>query len=209
MWLYMQLRSHPFLPLIVQWIEKVIGWLSRVFLQDGPSAQSSPEASSTLKRWRCHVQRFFYRIYASMRIEELFSIIRGASPLGWDWVGERSLSCATLPPPASPQSLALLLIAAWFADFPESKPAVEDLKFCLERTNQRQQLLSSLKSALEMRLLHPGGFYIPLCPVRSLGTSGDLLRAGLVSCLRSEVQSPCPSHILCDPVDMASQPPLA
>lgn len=63
--------------LLVQWIEKVIGWLSRVFLQDGPLAHSSPEANSTLKRWRCHVQRFFYRIYASMRIEELFSIIRG------------------------------------------------------------------------------------------------------------------------------------
>ncbi|KFR15832.1 Anaphase-promoting complex subunit 2, partial [Opisthocomus hoazin] len=105
------------LPPLAQWIEKVIGWLSRVFLQEGPLARSSPEASSTLKCWRCHVQRFFYRIYASMRIEELFSIIR---------------------------------------DFPESKPAVEDLKFCLERTNQRQQLLSSLKSALEMRLLHPG-----------------------------------------------------
>ncbi|NWY96825.1 ANC2 protein, partial [Loxia curvirostra] len=109
--------EHSFLNEFQEWIEKVIGWLSRVFLQDGPLAQSSPEASSTLKRWRCHVQRFFYRIYASMRIEELFSIIR---------------------------------------DFPESKPAVEDLKFCLERTNQRQQLLSSLKSALEMRLLHPG-----------------------------------------------------
>uniref|UniRef100_A0A8C3KQR3 Anaphase-promoting complex subunit 2 n=1 Tax=Calidris pygmaea TaxID=425635 RepID=A0A8C3KQR3_9CHAR len=109
--------EHSFLNEFQEWIEKVIGWLSRVFLQDGPSARSSPEASSTLKRWRCHVQRFFYRIYASMRIEELFSIIR---------------------------------------DFPESKPAVEDLKFCLERTNQRQQLLSSLKSALEMRLLHPG-----------------------------------------------------
>uniref|UniRef100_A0A8C9EQ58 Anaphase-promoting complex subunit 2 n=1 Tax=Pavo cristatus TaxID=9049 RepID=A0A8C9EQ58_PAVCR len=105
------------LPLLLQWIEKVLGWLSRVFLQDGPLARPSAEASSTLKRWRCHVQRFFYRIYASMLIEELFSIIR---------------------------------------DFPESKPAVEDLKFCLERTNLRQQLLSSLKSALEIRLLHPG-----------------------------------------------------
>ncbi|MED6231555.1 hypothetical protein ATANTOWER_027918 [Ataeniobius toweri] len=41
-------------------------------------------------------------------------------------------------------------------DFPESKPAIEDLKFCLERTNQRQQLLTSLKSAFESRLLHPG-----------------------------------------------------
>lgn len=64
-------------PLFVQWIEKVIGWLSRVFLQDSSMVPSTPEASSTLKRWRCHVQRFFYRIYASMRIEELFSIIRG------------------------------------------------------------------------------------------------------------------------------------
>uniref|UniRef100_A0A4W5P100 Anaphase-promoting complex subunit 2 n=1 Tax=Hucho hucho TaxID=62062 RepID=A0A4W5P100_9TELE len=41
-------------------------------------------------------------------------------------------------------------------DFPESKPAIEDLKFCLERTNQRQQLLTSLKTAFETRLLHPG-----------------------------------------------------
>lgn len=41
-------------------------------------------------------------------------------------------------------------------DFPESIPAIEDLKFCLERTNQRQQLLASLKSAFETRLLHPG-----------------------------------------------------
>lgn len=41
-------------------------------------------------------------------------------------------------------------------DFPESKAAIEDLKFCLERTNQRQQLITSLKSAFESRLLHPG-----------------------------------------------------
>nr|XP_057905499.1 anaphase-promoting complex subunit 2 [Doryrhamphus excisus] len=41
-------------------------------------------------------------------------------------------------------------------DFPESKAAIEDLKFCLERTNQRQQLLTSLKSTFESRLLHPG-----------------------------------------------------
>ncbi|XP_051961159.1 anaphase-promoting complex subunit 2 [Xyrauchen texanus] len=41
-------------------------------------------------------------------------------------------------------------------DFPESIPAIKDLKFCLERTNQRQQLLASLKSAFETRLLHPG-----------------------------------------------------
>ncbi|PIO27693.1 hypothetical protein AB205_0153560 [Aquarana catesbeiana] len=97
-----------------QWIEKVIGWLSKVFLQDETSQVSKLKAMSTLKRWRCHVQRFFYRLYASMRIDELFCIIR---------------------------------------DFPDSKPAIKDLKYCLERTNQRQELLSSLKSALETRCM--------------------------------------------------------
>ncbi|KAM9326792.1 anaphase-promoting complex subunit 2 [Gastrophryne carolinensis] len=109
--------ERSFLNEFQEWIEKVIGWLSKVFLQEGTHPSSNPEASSTLKRWRCHVQRFFYRLYASMRIDELFCIIR---------------------------------------DFPDSKPAIEDLKFCLERTNQRQELLTSLKTALETRLLHPG-----------------------------------------------------
>ncbi|XP_060945588.1 anaphase-promoting complex subunit 2 [Limanda limanda] len=118
-----------------EWLELVLGWLSKVFASkadaDGttpsiPSAPSAPSASSAtagqpgssiLKQWRCHMHQFFCRIYVNMRIEELFSIIR---------------------------------------DFPESKAAIEDLKFCLERTNQRQQLLTSLKSAFESRLLHPG-----------------------------------------------------
>lgn len=59
----------------------MVGWLGKVFLQDGPARPASPEASSTLRRWRCHVQRFFYRVYASLRIEELFSIIRGGCSL--------------------------------------------------------------------------------------------------------------------------------
>ncbi|XP_039200849.1 anaphase-promoting complex subunit 2 isoform X1 [Crotalus tigris] len=109
--------ERSFLAEFQEWIEKVIGWLGGVFLRESAGAPPSPAASSSLKRWQRHVQRFFYRLYAGMRIEELFGIIR---------------------------------------DFPESKPAVEDLKYCLERTNQRQQLLTSLKSALELRLLHPG-----------------------------------------------------
>lgn len=55
---------------------------------------------------------------------------------------------------------------------------MEDLKFCLERTNLRQQLLSSLKSALEIRLLHPGGFYIP---VHVITTRWELGCEGLLS----------------------------
>ncbi|XP_070811930.1 anaphase-promoting complex subunit 2 [Pituophis catenifer annectens] len=109
--------ERSFLGEFQEWIQKATGWLSTIFLQETAAALLSPASSSTLERWRYYVQGWFYHRYASLRIEELFNIIR---------------------------------------DFPESKPAVEDLKYCLERTNQRQQLLTSLKSALEQRLLHPG-----------------------------------------------------
>uniref|UniRef100_UPI0037E7C950 anaphase-promoting complex subunit 2 n=1 Tax=Semicossyphus pulcher TaxID=241346 RepID=UPI0037E7C950 len=123
--------ERSFLLEFQEWLELVLGWLSKVFASEAdreglastpnapsaPSIQGGQPASSVLKQWRCHMHQFFCRIYVNMRIEELFSIIR---------------------------------------DFPESKAAIEDLKFCLERTNQRQQLLTSLKSAFESRLLHPG-----------------------------------------------------
>ncbi len=86
-----------------QWLELVLGWLSKVFAteaeRDGlvcapgapdapsppsppsppsaPGNQSGQPASSILKQWRCHMHQFFCRIYVNMRIEELFSIIRG------------------------------------------------------------------------------------------------------------------------------------
>ncbi|MFT7817668.1 anaphase-promoting complex subunit 2 [Arapaima gigas] len=117
--------ESSFLSDFQEWLEHVLGWLSRVFVSEagGPRAGTATggpvgqPGNAVLQRWRCHMHQFFCRIYVNMRIEELFSIIR---------------------------------------DFPESKPAIEDLKFCLERTNQRQQLLTSLKSAFETRLLHPG-----------------------------------------------------
>ncbi|KAF7688551.1 anaphase-promoting complex subunit 2 [Silurus meridionalis] len=118
--------ERSFLSDFNDWLEQVLGWLSRVFASEVGEASTSSLLTdgkldyvgcTILQRWRCHMQQFFCRIYVNMRIEELFSIIR---------------------------------------DFPESTPAVEDLKFCLERTNQRQQLLTSLKSAFETRLLHPG-----------------------------------------------------
>lgn len=67
------------------------------------------------------------------------------------------------------------------ADFPDSRPAVEDLKYCLERTDQRQQLLVSLKAALETRLLHPG----------ALGSAHPLLSPGS--------QTPEPQGPTCQP----------
>ena len=40
--------------------------------------------------------------------------------------------------------------------FPESAPALCDLKICLARTHQHRELISSFGQALERRLLHPG-----------------------------------------------------
>uniref|UniRef100_A0A8D1PB90 Anaphase-promoting complex subunit 2 n=2 Tax=Sus scrofa TaxID=9823 RepID=A0A8D1PB90_PIG len=143
--------ERSFLREFHKWIERVVGWLGKVFLQEGPSRPASAEAGSTLRRWRCHVQRFFYRIYAGLRIEELFSIIR---------------------------------------DFPDSRPAIEDLKYCLERTDQRQQLLVSLKAALETRLLHPG---VSTCDIITLYISA-------IKALRALDPSMVVLDVACEPI---------
>ncbi|CEQ40634.1 SPOSA6832_02277, partial [Sporobolomyces salmonicolor] len=41
-------------------------------------------------------------------------------------------------------------------DYPQSQPALEDLKVCLVKTDQRHLLVSRLREQLDVRLLHPG-----------------------------------------------------
>ncbi|XP_066583014.1 anaphase-promoting complex subunit 2 isoform X1 [Prorops nasuta] len=41
-------------------------------------------------------------------------------------------------------------------EYPDSQPAVDDLRICLERTDMRKQLVQSLQNTLKPRLLHPG-----------------------------------------------------
>uniref|UniRef100_A0A1B6GF83 Anaphase-promoting complex subunit 2 n=3 Tax=Cuerna arida TaxID=1464854 RepID=A0A1B6GF83_9HEMI len=41
-------------------------------------------------------------------------------------------------------------------EYPDSDPAIEDLRICLQKTDLRQCLVQKLQSALETRLLHPG-----------------------------------------------------
>ncbi|KAJ1674317.1 Anaphase-promoting complex subunit 2 [Spiromyces aspiralis] len=41
-------------------------------------------------------------------------------------------------------------------EYPDSQPAVEDLRFGLEHQNKRKQLATSLRAAIQARLLHPG-----------------------------------------------------
>ncbi len=84
----MYLHLKKLFVLCEQWLELVLGWLSKVFASEAdrdspvpaPSASSikgGQPSSSLLKQWRCHMHQFFCRIYVNMRIEELFSIIRG------------------------------------------------------------------------------------------------------------------------------------
>ncbi|GAB0094550.1 Anaphase-promoting complex subunit 2 [Sergentomyia squamirostris] len=68
-------------------------------------------------------------------------------------------------------------------DFPESQPAIDDLKVCFEKVDLRPHLVQTLKLALETRLLHPGvdtadiltGYVSAIKAIRHLDTSGVLL----------------------------------
>ena len=53
-------------------------------------------------------------------------------------------------------------------DFPESEPALKDLRHCLEIVNLRNYVVTSLKSSIERRLLHPGMVFILLFSARIL-----------------------------------------
>ena len=57
------------------------------------------------------------------------------------------------------QALATLRISELFdmiVDYPDSLPALNDLKACLEHTHQHEEAVKSLQDAIESRLLKPG-----------------------------------------------------
>lgn len=68
-------------------------------------------------------------------------------------------------------------------DYPESQPAIDDLKLCLEKLDLRQRLVKLLTVSLETRLLHPGvnttdilsGYIAAIKAIRHLDSSGVLL----------------------------------
>ncbi|KAH8403692.1 hypothetical protein KR215_001414 [Drosophila sulfurigaster] len=76
-----------------------------------------------------------------------------------------------------------LLIAFPFSDYPDSTPAIEDLKICMEKIDMRVHLTESLRSALEARILHPGvntmdiltGYVAAIKAIRHLDNTGVIL----------------------------------
>lgn len=70
-----------------------------------------------------------------------------------------------------------------YIDFPDSIPAIEDLKICMEKINLRRQIINTLKTSLEARILHPGvntmdiltGYVAAIKAIRYLDNSGVIL----------------------------------
>ncbi|XP_038564072.1 LOW QUALITY PROTEIN: anaphase-promoting complex subunit 2-like [Micropterus salmoides] len=120
--------ERSFLLEFQKWLELVLGWLSKVFASeaDGDGLVSAPGVPSVQTGHATSSVLKQWRCH----MHQFFCRI---------YVNMRIEELFSI-----------------IRDFPESKAAIEDLKFCLERTNQRQQLLTSLKSAFESRLLHPG-----------------------------------------------------
>ncbi|KAM4534967.1 anaphase-promoting complex subunit 2 [Fundulus diaphanus] len=121
--------ERSFLLEFQEWLELVLGWLGKVFASKGDGDAATPPAPGAPG-------------------------VHGSKPAGSvlkQWrCHMHQFFCRIYV------NMRIEELFSIIRDFPESKPAIEDLKFCLERTNQRQQLLSSLKSAFESRLLHPG-----------------------------------------------------
>lgn len=110
-----------------------------------------------------------YQTYAENIIEQFFNIIIGMTLAK---KAERSYS----------KFGSLLFLST---DFPDSMPAVHDLKKCLGKLDLKAKLVRSLKESLEKRLLHPGvnttdiltGYVAAIKTIRALDSSGVLLEA--------------------------------
>lgn len=69
-------------------------------------------------------------------------------------------------------------------EFPDSQPAIDDLKICMEKLDLRAHLVETLKNSIETRLLHPGvdtsdiitGYVATIKTMRHLEKSGILLQ---------------------------------
>ncbi|XP_029034736.2 anaphase-promoting complex subunit 2 [Osmia bicornis bicornis] len=101
-------------------------------------------------------------------------------------------------------------------EYPDSQPAVDDLRICLQRTDLRKFLIDSLQEALKSRLLHPGvntpdiitAYIAAIRALRQLDPTGVLLetitepikiylrtREDTVRCVVSDLLDDSPSDL--------------
>ncbi|KAG2845394.1 hypothetical protein PC111_g1160 [Phytophthora cactorum] len=104
-----EVYDELFLTEVEQWAcSELLPWLEEIM-------QTKDEAST--RKWREILSRHVLQEFGSLRIKQLFEIIK---------------------------------------EFPDSVPALEDLRQCLERTQQHGELLQEFRGALQSRLLQPG-----------------------------------------------------
>ncbi|ETN05330.1 hypothetical protein, variant [Phytophthora nicotianae INRA-310] len=104
-----EVYDELFLTEVEQWAcSELLPWLEEIM-------QTKDEAST--RKWRDILSRQVLQEFGSLRIKQLFEIIK---------------------------------------EFPDSVPALEDLRQCLERTQQHGELLQEFRGALQARLLQPG-----------------------------------------------------
>ncbi|XP_036332721.1 anaphase-promoting complex subunit 2 isoform X2 [Rhagoletis pomonella] len=84
------------------------------------------------------------------------------------------------------ENVALSIIEQFFSiiiDFPESIPAIDDLKICMEKIDMKKHFIQTLTNTLKVRVLHPGvntmdiltGYIAAIKAIRYLDNSGIIL----------------------------------
>ncbi|XP_017045172.1 anaphase-promoting complex subunit 2 [Drosophila ficusphila] len=84
------------------------------------------------------------------------------------------------------ETFAQSVIGQFFSiiiDYPDSIPAIDDLKICMEKIDMRAYLTESLRNSLEARILHPGvntmdiltGYVAAIKAIRHLDNTGVIL----------------------------------
>lgn len=84
------------------------------------------------------------------------------------------------------ETFAQSVIGQFFSiiiDYPDSIPAIDDLKICMEKIDMRVYLTESLRNSLEARILHPGvntmdiltGYVAAIKAIRHLDSTGVIL----------------------------------
>lgn len=153
---------------LLQWLNTIVlNWLTRIFNQG--SLKIDAENSKILKvlhDFRIKLEYFLFDTYAHIVIEQFFDII----------IGEHQ-TCAF----GKRKKVTWVFFAS--EDFPDSRPAIDDLKVCLEKVDLRNFFIKSVKESLERRLLHPGvnttdiltGYVAAIKTIRHLDSTGILL----------------------------------
>lgn len=141
----------------------VLNWLTRINNQGSLKIEpQNTKIKEVLKDFRIKLEYYLYETYAHIIIDQFFNIIIGE----WHYFLRRIL-CQPL----------------FLSDFPDSRPAIDDLKICLSKLDLRVYLINSIKQSLEKRLLHPGvnttdiltGYVAAIKAIRHLDSTGVLL----------------------------------